>query len=273
MGRRFVAACTVLAASCAGAPGGDAHAAPGCTLQPTSGTTTRILGARTYELHVPSGLTRPGVPLLITMHGLSSWGRAHESDTGWSQYADAHGFIVAYPNGLANAWDFNQGSYDVSFLRSVATDIESTWCVDARRVYASGHSNGAFMAQRLACDAPDVFASVTEYAGGSPEAFGSPCAPSRGVAVGLFHGDADFVVQPSWGQQARDEWVTRDACAPTPATEAVSEGVLLRWSGCRDGAEVIWRTYPGQSHLWPQGARGDDIRTRMWSFLTARPKP
>src|SRR4051794_8640559 len=105
MGRRFVAACAVLAALCAGAPAAHAQAAPGCTLQPTSGTTTRILGARTYELHVPSGLTRSRVPLLITMHGFSSWGRAHESDTGWSRYADAHGFIVAYPNGVANAWD------------------------------------------------------------------------------------------------------------------------------------------------------------------------
>jgi polyhydroxybutyrate depolymerase len=268
-----VGACTVLAALCAGAPGAHAHASPGCTLQPTGGTTTRILGARTYELHVPSGLTRPKVPLLITMHGFTSWGRAHEFNTGWSQYADAHGFIVAYPNGLANSWDFNQGSYDVSFLRSVAADIESTWCVDARRVYASGHSNGAFMAQRLACDAPDVFASVTEYAGGSPEAFGSPCRPSRGVSVGLFQGDADFVVPPSSGQKARDEWVARDRCSLGPTSQSVSEGVLLRWSGCANGADVIWRTYPGQGHLWPQGRRGDDIRSRMWTFLGAHRRP
>jgi polyhydroxybutyrate depolymerase len=268
MSRRAAAAVVAFAALWVAVPA--AHA---CSLASTGGTTTRILAGRTYQLHVPAGLTGPTAPLLVTMHGLSSFGRAHEADTGWSPFADAHGFIVAYPDGVANAWDFQQGSYDVTFLRNVVADIAATWCVDPTRVYASGHSNGAYMAQRLACDAPDLFASVTEYAGGSPETFGSPCTPSRGVAVGLFQGDADMVVQPAWGQRARDEWVARDACAPTAASEPVSEGVLQRWSGCRDGAEVIWRTYPGQSHLWPQGARGDDIRSRMWTFLGAHPRP
>jgi polyhydroxybutyrate depolymerase len=268
----LVGVCIALAALAVGAPAAYGQGGPGCTLTPTNGTTTRTLGARSYELHVPPGLTR-SAPLLITMHGLTSWGRAHEFDTGWSQFADSHTFIVAYPNGFANSWNFNQASYDVSFLRSVAADIASRWCVNRRRIYASGHSNGAFMAQRLACDAPDVFASVTEYAGGSPESFGSPCRPSRGIAVGLFHGDADFVVQPSSGERARDEWVARDRCPRAPTSESVSEGVLLRWSGCADGSEVIWRTYPGQSHLWPRGARGEDMRNRMWGFLQAHRRP
>jgi polyhydroxybutyrate depolymerase len=251
----------------------QAQASGGCTLEPTSGTKTRLLGARSYELHVPPGLSGQRVPLLLTMHGLSSWGREHEWDTRWSQFADGHGFIVAYPNGLANSWNFRQDSYDVSFLRAVAGDIASTWCVDPDRVYASGHSNGAFMAQRLACDAPDVFAAVTEYAGGSPQSFGTPCQPSRGVSVGLFHGDADVVVSPAFAERARDQWVARDGCAPASTSDSVPEGVLLRWHGCRDDAEVIWRSYPGQSHLWPTGVRGDDIRSRMWAFLTAHPRP
>jgi polyhydroxybutyrate depolymerase len=273
VGRRLVASWVVLAALCASGPVADAHAAQGCTLQPTNGTTTRVHGVRTYELHVPAGLTGRRVPLLITMHGTTQWGRAHESETHWSQLADEHGFIVGYPNGLANAWNVTEGSYDVAFLRSVAADIRSKWCVDPARVHASGYSLGAHMAQRLACDAPNVFASVTGYAGGSPNAFGGSCRPSRGVSVGLFHGDADFVVPLSAGQQARDEWVARNRCAPTPTNETVSEGLLQRWSGCADGAEVLWRTYPGQSHAWPQGDRGDDIRSRMWAFLAAHPRP
>jgi polyhydroxybutyrate depolymerase len=272
MGRRLAALCVVFAALCACGPVTAAHAARGCTLQPTNGTATRTLGVRTYELHVPAGL-KGRVPLLITMHGLTQSGRTHESETGWSPFADAHGFIVAYPDGLANSWDFGEGSYDVAFLRSVAADIRSRWCIDPARVYASGYSDGAHMSQRLACDAEDVFASVTEYAGGSPNVFGGSCRLSRGVSVGLFQGEADFIVTPAEARQARDEWIARDRCPPTPIDETVSEGVLQRWSPCADGAEVLWRTYPGQSHAWPQGARGDDMRSRMWSFLMAHPRP
>jgi polyhydroxybutyrate depolymerase len=272
MGRRLIALCAALVALYAFGPVAAAHASRGCTLQPTNGTTTRSLGTRTYELHVPAGL-KGRVPLLITMHALTQSGSTHEAESGWSPFADAHRFIVAYPDGLANSWDFQEGSYDVAFLRSVAADIASRWCIDPARMYASGYSDGAHMAQRLACDAEDVFASVTEYAGGSPNVFGGSCRLSRGVSVGLFQGDADFVVTPAEAEQARDEWIARDRCPPTPIDETVSEGVLQRWTPCADGAEVLWRTYPGQSHAWPQGDRGDDIRSRMWSFLAAHPRP
>src|SRR5947207_11125853 len=74
MGRRLVALCVVLAALYACGPVSAARAARGCTLQPTNGTTTRTLGARSYELHVPAGL-KGRVPLLITMHALTQSGR------------------------------------------------------------------------------------------------------------------------------------------------------------------------------------------------------
>src|SRR4051812_6709870 len=128
MGRRLTAACAVLAVLYVAAPAASAQATGGCTLAPTNGTVTRVLGGRTYELHVPAGLTGQSVPLLITMHGLTSFGREHEYDTNWSPFADSHGFIVAYPDGLAASWNFNQGSYDVTFLRAVAADISATWC-------------------------------------------------------------------------------------------------------------------------------------------------
>ncbi len=31
-------------------------------------------------------------------------------------------------------------------------DISATWCVNPKRVHATGHSSGAIMAERLACD-------------------------------------------------------------------------------------------------------------------------
>jgi polyhydroxybutyrate depolymerase len=275
MGRRLRRGCTLLAVfavvAAFGAP--TAQAAEPCSLEPTNGTETRVLGGRTYELYVPSGLAGPSVPLLVTMHGFTSFGLAHAYDTGWREFAASHGFIVAFPNGIANAWSFREGSYDVTFLRDVAADVSARWCVDPRRVHASGHSNGAIMAQRLACDAGDVFASVTEYAGNSPDRFGSQCRPGRAIGVGLFQGDSDPLVSQASAEASRDEWVARNGCSTTPVSESPPEGVLLRYTGCDGGVEVLWRLYSGQGHLWPKGARGEDMRSRMWAFLTAHPLP
>src|SRR5713101_5860044 len=117
----------------------QAHAA-GCSLASTNGTVTRLIGARTYTLHVPAGLAGPQVPLLLSMHGASGFSAEQEFVTGWSPYADAHRFIVAYPQGVSNLWDIQQNSYDVTFLRQLVADISGTWCVDPHRVFSDGHS-------------------------------------------------------------------------------------------------------------------------------------
>src|SRR5438067_1468350 len=100
--RTVLLAAAALAALTAGAPVAAA-ATPGCTLTTTGGTVTRTLGTRTYELHVPAGLTGTQVPLLLSLHGAGSNGTQDESFTGWSGFADAHEFIVAYPDARPNS--------------------------------------------------------------------------------------------------------------------------------------------------------------------------
>jgi hypothetical protein len=58
---------------------------------------------------------------------------------------------------------------DVGFLTTVVADIESHACIDPKRVYATGISNGAMMAQYLGCREADVFAAVGGIAGGGPD--------------------------------------------------------------------------------------------------------
>jgi polyhydroxybutyrate depolymerase len=273
MRARVVLLAAVIAATVVGivAGGSPASAAP-CGLTAFDGV--RAVAGRTYQLHVPAGLTGTQVPLVVSLHGFSNDGTMHAQQSGWEPYADGHNFIVAFPDGAWRSWNFSQwGTGDITWLRQVVADIANTWCVDPDRVHVSGHSNGAFMAQRVACDAADLFASAAEYAGGPPDAFMYPCAPSRGIGVALFHGEADFVVPHAWGVQARDGWVSRLTCNATPASEATGDGTLLRYAGCRDGVQVVWRSYPGQSHLWPTGARQQDILDRMWAHFTAHPMP
>jgi polyhydroxybutyrate depolymerase len=251
---------------------------PGCTLTPTNGTMSRTVGTRNYELHVPQGLSGASMPLLLSLHGAGSNGSQDETFTGWSQFADAHNFIVAYPDaGKSNGsgvWDpYTQGSQDVAFARAVVADISASRCVDAHRVYVDGWSNGAVMSQRVACNAADTFAAATSYAGGSPTTGGvgaAPCTPSRPIAVGLLAGQEDFTY-PALAANAT-EWGAYDGCSTTPAAESDAYGATSTYS-CRAATQVFSRVVNNTSHNWPSGAQGGDQRQRMWAFFAANPRP
>jgi polyhydroxybutyrate depolymerase len=244
-----------------------------CTLDPVGGLAPRTFAGRTYLLHVPAGLANPA-PLMLSLHGAGAGAKLYANNTKWHEYADARRFIVAYPDGSGSppTWNFAHNSADALFLRQLVAEISSTYCVDPRRVYATGHSNGAIMALRLACDSADVFASVAEYAGAHPTFTGSPCTPIRPISVGIFSSTFDFLSLLPFGWWTRGNWVALNHCAKPPSREA---GVLLeatRYS-CAGGQEVIWRAYLLQSHNWPGGADGIDIKDRMWQLFVNHPLP
>ncbi|WP_436499490.1 alpha/beta hydrolase family esterase [Actinokineospora sp. HUAS TT18] len=267
---KVIVALAALAFAAAVAPSSTAVAAEqGCGLTPTGGTVTRTIGFRSYNLRVPAGLTAPA-PLMLSIHGLGSFPFGQEFATGWSQYADSHKFIVAYPAGNSNHWNVDRGSPDIAFLKSVVDRISATYCVDPRRVYAEGGSLGSWMSQRLACDAADTFAAVSGTMGGSPTWWGA-CTPSRPIGVSLFHGESDLLINVGLGKIARDEWAARNSCGPA-VVEPVPNGSAQRYD-CSAGVKVTWRSYPGLGHAYPSGADGQDFRDRAWAHLSAHTLP
>jgi polyhydroxybutyrate depolymerase len=255
---------------------GGAQAAEACSLTSTGGTVTRTLGSRSYLLNVPAGLTQAS-PLLLSLHGFGSNGQQDELFTGWTPFAAAKKFIVAYPQGRpssgSGAWDpYTADSPDVGFLRDVASAISSTYCVDPKRIHVDGWSNGAVMSQRTACSAASTFASVTSYGGGTPtvSGFATPCTPSRPISVGLFAGQYDFTYAGL--SQNTQEWRTVNGCGATTAHTTDAYGSTDTYT-CAGGADVIARVVNFTSHNWPSGASGEDQRNRMWAFFQAHPLP
>lgn len=247
-----------------------------CSLEPTAGTETRQLGDRSYLLHVPAGLSGEA-PLLLSLHGFGSNGSQVETSTGWSGFAAQEGFIAAYPQGrgssLSGAWDpYTSPSVDAAFLRQVSDDIAATYCVDRVRVHVDGWSNGAVMSQRTACEAADHFASVSSYAGGTPTAGGvaAACEPSRPISVALIVGQFDFTVAGLAANTA--EWVDLNDCDPQPSEQQDSFGETDTYD-CANGTQVLSRIVGATSHNWPDGARGQDQRERIWAFFEAHPRP
>ncbi len=243
---------------------------------------------RGYLLHVPPSY-QPGtpMPLVINLHGFSSNAAEEEILSEMSAKADEAGFIVVYPEGRGSpqSWAVGPGpagQQDVQFIRDLVALLQEQLSIDPARIYATGISNGGGMANRLACDMPDVIAAIAPVSGAY--LFWQDCSPSRPVPVVAFHGTADQIV-PYEGQgrtlpPIRDwaaAWASRNGCSATP-TVTFQKGEVTgeTWDSC--SAEVVLYTIEGRGHSWPGSAMipALDIATQdivatevIWEFFAA----
>jgi poly(3-hydroxybutyrate) depolymerase len=138
---------------------------------------------RTYLLHAPA-CAAPCAPrpLVLVLHGLGETAAQAQSLTNFNAYADADGFVVAYPQALAtdvgNTTAWNAGTStaptqccaaatadDTSWLAGLPKTISARVPIDLKRVYIAGFSNGGMMAWKAACQRPDVFAAAEVVSG------------------------------------------------------------------------------------------------------------
>jgi polyhydroxybutyrate depolymerase len=263
--------------------------------RPGSSTVTMTSGnvLRSAVLHVPSTAAGHRLPLLIALHGFGGNGAAFERDTGFSTIADRDDFAVLYPSALGVQWAIAAGhERDVDFVSDLLEQIEGSVCIDPRRVYATGVSNGGGMAARLGCDLTDRFAAIAVVAGGY-RSLGA-CNPTRPVSLLEIHGtnDGSTPYDGSGPQHAGAVlpyvfgWATRDRCTTGPRKRrAAPHTIEYRWTGCAGGTTVDHLRVYGATHGFP-GAPGIEIASRgprtisgpdrVWRFLAPlviAPKP
>ena len=255
----------VVGSACDMAPGGG-----GCD-NLVSGDFECSIGARTYLVHVPDSYTgQTAVPLVVDAHGFTSNAGQQRGLSGWLAKSDQEGFIVAYPQGVNDAFnaqgaccDFANVQDDVGFFRNIVSDVSSAANIDAGRVFATGLSNGGSMAHTVACEASDVFVAVAPVAfqlsGGNDTVAGTvaACNPPVPVAVIHFHGTADTVTPYDEGVldalgalESLDAWRQIQSCNPVNVdTRFTSNTVCERHSGCTGGAFVSLCTVQGGPHV------------------------
>jgi polyhydroxybutyrate depolymerase len=261
--------------------------------------------ARPYGLYVPAGLDRSRPePLVVFFHGYGAAGANAARSFGMTGAADAHGFVLAYPDGTVDAqgnrfWNANSTCCnfdntsvdDVAYTAWLIDDVASKANIDRKRVYVMGHSNGGFLALRLACDlAPRVAAAVS--LAGAAWKDPSKCNPSEPVSVLQIHGDADQTVRYGGGllfdkpgheypgaETTVATWASKDHCTGAPAPVAGTfdfdgaipgpEASRKQATGCPPGIGVDLWTVAGAPHQLNPSAAGLDA---MWAWMAAHPK-
>lgn len=231
---------------------------------------------RTYELHVPAGVEHPSA-LVVNLHAAGATGRDQAALTHYDAVADAHGFVTVHPDGIDFSWadgrgasmPDRQGVDDVGFIAALVGTLVAEYGIDPGRVFATGLSAGAFMANRLACDRADLFAAIAPVAGTLGTNVG--CSPSRPVSVLATHGTADPIVPYDGGGMtgrggASDvvaapamvqRWQQIDRCPGTPSQDVLpgnGDGTAttgLTYSPCAAGSAVEFMRIDGGGHTWP----------------------
>lgn len=198
-------------------------------------------------------------PLVILLHGFG--GTAEQEDTYLTMRfrASEKAFVLVTPQGLStpagtaipggpdysgrpfwNATDFccdfaRTRVDDVSYLNRLIDAVSAEYKIDPRRIYVFGHSNGGFMANRLACEIGDRLAGIASLAGGTFDQV-AKCAKPVAVPFLQIHAPNDDTVvydlntQYGGGVQAVNQWIQRNGCTG-PATKLARQDFLLLKSG------------------------------------------
>ena len=238
------------------------------------------------------------MPLVIYLHSYG-WGAQTGMDyTQLNQVAEDYGFIIAYPNAKYN-WNSGIGENpdwatpdndDVGYIDAMIELLIDQYKIDAGRIYATGYSNGGFMAYKMACELSHRIAAIASVSGVISTSTQANCDPSRTIPILQIHGTNDSYVPMAGGTgwQSVDEtlnfWIQNNDCKDTdtiiledsnPSDECTVE--LISYTNCSNNSQVIFyhvinggHTWPGAGRTgYPAGKTNQDINAgvEIWNFF------
>lgn len=243
---------------------------------------------RRFNVYVPSSIgPMMRVPLVLDFHGNGSSAAQEQNGSGWQAKADAEKFVVVYPDGIGNGWNvgnccgeaLNSMVDDVGFARAMVENVSSETCIDAHRVYATGISNGAGLAHRLACEAADVFAAI---AAASADLVTDPCKPARPISEISIRGLNDTLVAYEGGNTGSTGWYSPGAkgtlelwkningCTGAPSTTIEH---CESYTECSAGVEVTLCSLPNTGHILYSNSLDFSVPDHAWDMFKRQTLP
>lgn len=150
---------------------------------------------RQYSYYVPRQLAA-NPPLLFVLHGSLQTSEDMRAYTGYEfeRLADAHGFVVVYPQGFEKNWndcrkaaDYparTQNIDDTGFIKALIQRFAQQQHTDSGRVFLTGYSSGGHLGFRLALEQPGLLAGVAAVSASLPTGDNLACQ-SSGKAVSM----------------------------------------------------------------------------------------
>jgi polyhydroxybutyrate depolymerase len=252
-------------------------------------TITVPTGSRTVRVHVPASYDpTKRTPVVINMHGRTGDGLQQAAQSYMFAKSNLEGFIAVHPESITSPTSWNAGwgccnpanmigVDDVGFIRALISELEAKLCVDPDRVFATGFSNGGYLAHRVACELSDRIAAIGSVAG-LLQVYS--CPVTRPMPVFDVHGTADPLVSYSWVDPTIQYWVKNNACTTMETSYQNGDATCVTHGGCNQGADVVHCAIDGGGHQWPGGLTigglgknsNDLIATdAMWAFFAAHP--
>jgi|GEM_PF-124880 len=283
------------------------HPLSGKTVSPPASECTLTVDGRLRTCHIhlpPAKISDKLLPMVIVLHGGQMTGIEMEKLTGMSDAADQNGFIAAYPDAIGlykGKLYWNDGRVpevnDTAFISALIDEAVRRFHADPERVYVTGYSNGASMANRVGIELSGRIAAIAPVAGTIGTRVADDWKPAVPVPVLYFHGTADPFAYYSGGSAGTHRgsglsanqyiawWAEKNGCDKVPVqtelTQDADSGTHVtrtEYSCPRNQAEVIFyrienggHTWPGRAGQLPEKTYGKtaafDANIVMWNFF------
>ncbi|EGK11635.1 alpha/beta hydrolase family esterase [Kroppenstedtia eburnea] len=285
---------------------------------------------RAYKLYIPSrhdGQTP--LPLVVMLHGCTQNPDDFAAGTGMNTLAEKEGFLVAYPEqpifaNMNKCWNWFDPAHqsrnmgEPASIAGVVRQIQREYAVDDHQVHVAGLSAGGAMSVIMGATYPDMFAAIGVGAGleyqaattisgaymamlyGGPDpsrqgelAFRRMGTRARSVPTIVFHGTADYTVNPINADQVISQWArTNDLAVGGGGIDDISDGSEQKTApGGYDYTRFLYKDGSGNilmekymiqkmGHAWSGGnsagsytdPKGPDASRIMWEFFASHPR-
>lgn len=227
-------------------------------------------------------------PLVVLLHGFTGTAEHEDAYLALSIRASIRGFILITPEGTKvpagtvspegkdfsgmpfwNATDYccdfgKTGVDDVAYLKHLIEHTKQTYKVDADKVFLFGHSNGGFMANRLACEIGGDIAAIASLGGGSFSDL-SHCRKATPISYLQIHARDDETVKYeeaekyAGGLETVHQWIKRNGCDKPHRSKPKRDFVFLlpgddtamqNWRNCESGKRVaLWTIQSNEQNV------------------------
>ncbi|XDD54767.1 PHB depolymerase family esterase [Leptospira sp. WS4.C2] len=236
---------------------------------------------RTFIVHYPKQWDGSPAPLLVALHGRFGSGSSMIKQTKLDILSDLKGFVVVFPDGFKRSWADGRGNTpadenqinDIVFIESLVRRLIAEGSINPKEVYLVGHSNGGFMAQRLAVEKPELWKGVVSVAA-QVSVFTLKrklVLKTNPVSVGIIAGTEDPLVPYSGGyvknggqilsvEDSILRWKEWNYCSDSVTKKSQSykeedstdiQIDFIRYESCEKNTKVGLIQLNGLGHGWP----------------------